>query len=253
MKRGFSAASASGDQQEQQQQQQQQQQQHSGNGLPCPEGMDAAVWCQLPLAIQEELSGGQRGGAVSVSTSGPPSKALKTLQDPEIIATTEDRKTLIPTMFQSQRCGATAFYYTDTEFPPEASSIDGRHSVAELTAALKCSCNKPARIRKVQKAGVNQGRFFYSCGGFSERGIPVAAKDNGCNFFSWAAHAPHSERVQRIQWKRCLGEDGWGFSIASRGFRAEDVLQVCYNTLCRAIPYHTMPCHTMPYYANPNS
>ena len=167
----------------------------------CPNGIDAEVWTALPLDIRKELC-----------TSEPKYKHRKV--DITSYHDSSSSVGVVPSMFRSDQ--SETFCYTDTDFPAAPESIDGREG---QSATLLCNCKIPARVRKVHKAGLNQGRLFYSC----SKNLTDSGKR--CNFFAWAQSAPHADRTLQIQWKRFLKEDGWHFVLPSRGLRSEDVLQ----------------------------
>ncbi|CAM9205249.1 unnamed protein product, partial [Ectocarpus fasciculatus] len=178
---------------------------------PCPSGVDPSVWAELPLDIRVEYI-----QSLPTDCAG---SAKKIRAATKCAVEVHSRRTLIPSMFKLKSDKAEEDYFTDGDFLPSAGSIDGRGSQVDELSALKCHCQKAARVRQVSKAGINQGRHFYSCGAVS-RSI-----EQGCKFFAWAENAPHSERAKRIQWRRFNGDDGWCFVHPARGFRAEDVLQ----------------------------
>lgn len=185
--------------------------------MSCPEEIDLDVWVQLPPDIRAELQANQSHQAAGLNHSNQGRGKAHDLTK----NSTGEIKGIIPSMFKRHKSLSDPIsYLTDIQFPADASSIDGRRSSASLQSVLKCKCGKAARVRQVSKAGVNQGRHFYACGSVLGAGSKPA-----CNFFAWAQNAPHSAKVQGIQWKRFTADDGWSFVVSSRGFRAEDVLQ----------------------------
>ena len=130
-------------------------------------------------------------------------------------------------------CEASGEPFTDADFPPDASSIDGRRKPPQhvmssssppraaprpLLDAARCRCGAAAKLCSVSKDGPNQGRAFYGCA--------VADADARCGFFAWADDAPPSERDAATEWRRfTAARDGAVVARAARGFRAADVRQ----------------------------
>ncbi|GAB5364586.1 hypothetical protein AAMO2058_000982500 [Amorphochlora amoebiformis] len=121
--------------------------------------------------------------------------------------------------------------FSDPEFQPCPSSLDGRcpkkGEKSEIKAGEKrrrgsvtCGCGRAARVRTVGREGVNQGRKFWSC----------STRDSAkrCNFFQWADNDPHNETTLRLRWCRfrpprfrLVRRDSQGLPV----FRASDILQ----------------------------
>ena len=103
--------------------------------------------------------------------------------------------------------------YEDRDFPPSATSIDGRLVNEKLGSShIICHCKVNARIRTVQKDGPNQGRLFYSCG-----------QQRKCNFFMWTSRAPHTGQALKLQWQRFDSQEH--VPVSRKGFAPSDVLQ----------------------------
>jgi hypothetical protein len=102
--------------------------------------------------------------------------------------------------------------WEDHDFPCQLRSLDGRGGPQVLPDCL-CSPANKARLCKVRKPGVNQGRDFYGC--------PVRK----CSFFEWADEAPSSERFTQLVWKqfpvppfKLVGEaEGWTSKAVKQG------------------------------------
>ena len=125
--------------------------------------------------------------------------------------------------------------FTDKEFPPEASSIDGRRktsSSATTYATPVCHCKQPARLKQVYKHGANQGRYFHSCGsvqnfarGKKEYRENDSQQKQQCNFFSWADNTCHDKSTLGIQWQRFKKSEGYRIISSNAKFHASHVQQ----------------------------
>eukprot|EP00466_Bigelowiella_natans_P012587 jgi/Bigna1/68500/fgenesh1_pg.6_\ len=116
----------------------------------------------------------------------------------------------------------TTTLFTDPQFPPCPSSLDGRRGSGKQPslspssssrAPPLCRCKKRARIRTVGKEGVNQGREFWSC---AERDAK-----RRCGFFLWADSRAtwHSSAILRLKWRR-FGPPS--YKLASKGGSASN-------------------------------
>jgi hypothetical protein len=107
--------------------------------------------------------------------------------------------------------------WTDPDFPPDVSSLDGIKGVANTinNATPKCRCGKAAKLQQVHKENMNQGRKFYGCA--------ARKPTDRCGFFQWA-QLSHSEKDLQMTWKRL--EAKYGYVVVRDGrFRPEDVCQ----------------------------
>ncbi|KAJ3130145.1 Calpain-type cysteine protease dek1 [Physocladia obscura] len=178
-----------------------------------PHNVDASVWRSLPDNIRAELS------------IQPDSQLNTTLQNTWSLSFNTGRRPLLclPPMLSYQHnqqnayrfsvsplaeeinasdptpCASSTDQWTDVDFPPDASSLDGIKTDSSIytaaeTKAPSCQCipAKPARLKTVLKENKNQGRKFFGC---------AASK---CNFFSWAAPAQlhHTAQNISIRWQR---------------------------------------------------
>ncbi|CAM9362541.1 unnamed protein product, partial [Discosporangium mesarthrocarpum] len=132
-----------------------------------------------------------------------------------------------------ERCRRDKVLFSDSEFPPEPKSLDGRKGATEESRSgserirtdgsivevdgtvqanqcVQCRCNIPAKVVCVRKAGPNQGKLFYGC---------VYRK---CSFFRWATDAPHTSQALSLVWERLTPPR---FRLVTNRFRPEDVLQ----------------------------
>ena len=130
----------------------------------------------------------------------------------------------------AQSSGSPGEMWTDPDFPPDASSLDGRRrgkgggdsadSSEEETLLggpggprsrkVVCHCRPPenkAKLCTVAKDGPNQGRFFWGC----PRRVAAAR----CGFFRWADDAPHSARDRDTPWQRKRPALGYAFVRAT--------------------------------------
>lgn len=105
--------------------------------------------------------------------------------------------------------------YTDADFPPTISSIDGSSSTVEVTPS--CTCGRGARLREVAKDGPSQGRQFWCCA----TGTPA---QGGCGFFAWCKGAPHKASDLALTWVRLRPAEGYRV-VGPSGCRAADVQQ----------------------------
>jgi hypothetical protein len=68
-------------------------------------------------------------------------------------------------------------WYTDPEFPPQLSSIDGRqrrnNHDPSAVAVQNCFCGVPAAAKQVVSDGPNYGRFYLTCGKVNKRRLAV--------------------------------------------------------------------------------
>ncbi|KAJ1566751.1 Calpain-type cysteine protease dek1, partial [Cladochytrium tenue] len=124
--------------------------------------------------------------------------------------------------------------WTDPEFPPTVSSLDGipdpvsgGSSQGKSGLVPNCRCGLKARQRRVNKDNQNQGRPFFSCrnGG---AGPPRPGGPPRCDFFMWADGAgdfglKHKPVDLETSWVRLRHEDG--YVLARDGFRPADVCQ----------------------------
>ena len=212
----------------------------------CPVGVDIDVWISLPEEIQEELLSTISlpladesddddvvfVKALTKSETAPKikSKQLKITFNQSTFTTTNDS-------FHYNQPS----YFTDKSFAATSSSIDGRtlheetkpellsqgssknrnsNSGSTTTKAIIplvviCLCKHKARLSQVQKQGVNQGRYYYSC----------SNRNNKCKYFAWGDNAPHESAVMNLQWERFNADDGWVLVNTVRGFQAADILQ----------------------------
>lgn len=138
--------------------------------------------------------------------------------------------------------------FTDPDFIPGPSSIDGREVNEKLgSSVIQCNCRVAASLKvgigtaipsfnicfffvgflsaltdsthffisylkRVRKDGPNQGKLFYTCG------------LRKCKFFQWTSKAPHTAQALDLTWKRFDGPE----YVPCRGgeaFESSDVLQ----------------------------
>jgi hypothetical protein len=103
----------------------------------------------------------------------------------------------------SQPRPAGAGAWEDRDFPPKASSVDGRGGGS--TEEEECRCGTTAAVRTVQKDGKNSGRLFLCCP------VPRGAAGR-CDFFKWTSRQelPHSEQARTLEWRWFGGADRQG-------------------------------------------
>eukprot|EP00039_Didymoeca_costata_P014001 m.220427 g.220427 ORF g.220427 m.220427 type:complete len:258 (+) comp15920_c0_seq23:186-959(+) len=130
-------------------------------------------------------------------------------------------KAIHPLFAKKDTAEAVDNLFTDKEFPPVISSLDGSladvsSTRASLTPSCLCEGGKKARLRFVGKDGANQGRPFWGC---------ALKRGEGCSFFQWARRemVPHSSRDLQVKWFRLRSKDG--YTVVRKGFKPSDVLQ----------------------------
>lgn len=178
-----------------------------------PEGVDQLVWSQLPEDVRLEIS---RNPSVFFPVND---RAIDSRQETPKLhhmgwGEKEAKAMSVPPLFRTSHMSATSSEFTDTQFVAGPQSIDGRRDVR--TTAPNCKCTKTARLCRVSKDGVNQGRNFYGC--FTR----------ACSYFEWADDAPHKEGALKYQWRRfrTTGEgSAFQLVVPNRGFRGADVIQ----------------------------
>ncbi|KAI8612471.1 hypothetical protein BC830DRAFT_559387 [Chytriomyces sp. MP71] len=247
--------------------------------MPVGVGMDASVWNSLPVELQLELAtevslSPNQSTSTSVALFSVPQSGKSAIH---IRNTTANLRLLAPTFgarkeaqimvpppagnhharrgqdwkfsapiesdamvaFTDPATVADGALFTDSDFQPNASSIDGiKDAIASSSSSWPlssssssasssppvakaakqafptCTCpSKPSsRLRKVSKENKNNGRQFFSCA----KGQPPA----GCNFFMWAPTTgafalQHSAKDAAIEWKRLSPADGYALVRAT--------------------------------------
>jgi calpain-15 len=113
--------------------------------------------------------------------------------------------------------GGRAVPFVDEDFAANVSSIDGINSDSKVSTEPNCRCTpvRKAKLLKVNKDGVNQGKLFWGC-----------SKKQGeqCGYFKWMTENFHRERDSQIEWKRLTSKDGFQF-VRKEGFDSGDILQ----------------------------
>ena len=110
--------------------------------------------------------------------------------------------------------------FTDSDFPADTTSIDGRTNQANSSSteikSFCCFCKVPCKIKHVSKDGPHQGRPFLSC----------AKSSNRCDFFQWDhGESSSSSSSQSLYWKRFSACDGWKFVSNCSSYSPEHILQ----------------------------
>ena len=98
--------------------------------------------------------------------------------------------------------------WSDEDFAPEPSSIDGRRGARGSDDTVpKCKCGVQAAVKRVHKDGKNNGRLFYGCAKptLAHRGAGApSANTERCDFFAWAKEETlkHTDAATRLRWER---------------------------------------------------
>ncbi|KAJ3220166.1 Calpain-type cysteine protease dek1 [Dinochytrium kinnereticum] len=177
---------------------------------PLSRNMSSDSYASLPLLVGKV---GTRSTAATISISWTSERDWKYAHPSSEELYIEEDNYLLGEIFTKD--------WTDAEFPPTVSSIDGIKSQSEgVKPKPMCKCNPKAvaRLRHVQKENVNQGRAFFSC---------AKGSGKGCNFFTWATDdigPSHSKRDLAIEFKRLGSVNGYCVVNNTR-FRPDDVCQ----------------------------
>ena len=181
----------------------------SSEAFVCPPEFSEDVFNQLPIELQRELIEQK-------------SKARIIGESPIKFQKKNDEEGVQSTMWNAFVKEDASHLFTDVDFPPSPSSIDGQR-VAHPTGLnspprrILCKCQIEVARRRVSKDGQNQGRFFLSCN--------AKLSDNKkCGFFQWDDHKEHSKIALQMDWLRCRSSNGFIF-VGGKGFKAADIAQ----------------------------
>ena len=215
--------------------------------MQCPEGYSKDVWDALPPELQEELA--PNASARVPGFPQPKQKSLLGFLDgggPAVDLTKKEAQSSSPNSPQRKvkqaklsrdngTIGVAGLDYgaeeeksfTDPEFRATASSIDGMAEASSSstipTPVAMCHCGVPVVIRRVLKAGPNQGRMYKTCA------KPSVQYIKRCDYFGWAtaqdAEASRKESLSSlVMWQRFSRSSGFRMTT-SRGWTPDSILQ----------------------------